>query len=68
GHADLAGLAAPALVIAGAEDVLFPVAGVAAFAAALRGSRFVTIDGAAHAIHTERPAAFVDAVASFLAT
>jgi pimeloyl-ACP methyl ester carboxylesterase len=68
GHADLAGLAAPALVIAGAEDVLFPVAGVAAFAAALRSSRFVAIDGAAHAIHTEQPGAFVDAVASFLGT
>jgi pimeloyl-ACP methyl ester carboxylesterase len=68
GEADLARIAAPALVIAGAEDVLFPVAGVAAFAGALRGSRFMAIDGAAHAIHTEQPSAFVDAVASFLGT
>lgn len=66
GSADLGRLAAPALVIAGAEDILFRADGVAAFAARLPDARFVALEGAAHAVHTEQPRSFVDTVAAFL--
>ena len=66
GSADLGRLAAPALVIAGAEDVLFRAGDVAAFAARLPDARFVALEGAAHAVHTEQPRSFVDTVAAFL--
>jgi pimeloyl-ACP methyl ester carboxylesterase len=67
GRDDLAGIAHPALVIAGREDACFDVEECRAFATALRRGSFVVIEGAAHAIHTEQPKAFVDAVAAFLA-
>lgn len=66
GRADLARIAAPALVIAGTEDLLFRASDVEAFAGQLRGARYTALDGAAHAVHTEQPKAFVDTVASFL--
>jgi pimeloyl-ACP methyl ester carboxylesterase len=66
GHADLAHLAARALVIAGSEDRLFRPADVQAFAGRLRGARFVALGGAAHAVHTEQPKAFVETIAAFL--
>ena len=66
GRADLARIAAPALVVAGREDVVFPEEACRSLAAGLAGAKFVMIDGAAHAIHTEQPKAFVDAVAAFL--
>lgn len=68
GGADLARIAVPTLVIAGAEDVLFPPAEGQALAARIAGARFLAIEGAAHAVHTEQPKAFVDAVTRFLAT
>ena len=67
GSADLSRLATRARVVAGREDMLFPAATCRALAEALPGADLVVIDGAAHAIHTEQPQAFVDAVASFLA-
>jgi pimeloyl-ACP methyl ester carboxylesterase len=66
GRADLVRIACPALVIAGREDILFPPERCAAFAARLPGSKLVVLDGAAHAVHTEQPKAFVGAVAGFL--
>jgi pimeloyl-ACP methyl ester carboxylesterase len=57
---------APALVVAGREDLLFPPDRCAAFAARLPGAKLAVLDGAAHAVHTEQPKAFVDAVAAFL--
>lgn len=66
GRADLARIVAPALVLAGAEDQMFPASDVEAFAAQLHGARFAALAGAAHAVHTEQPKAFVEAVASFL--
>ena len=67
GSADLRGIAVPTLVVAGSEDVLFPPGECEAFARAIPGAAFVAIEGAAHAVHTEQPAAFVDAVARFAA-
>ena len=66
GHADVGRIAARALVVAGREDVLFPVDDCRAFASGLPHATFAVIDGAAHAIHTEQPRAFAGAVAAFL--
>jgi pimeloyl-ACP methyl ester carboxylesterase len=66
GTQDVAAIATPALVLAGREDVVFTPEACAAFAARLPRARLVVLDGTAHAIHTEQPEAFVDAVASFL--
>jgi pimeloyl-ACP methyl ester carboxylesterase len=63
---DVRAIAHPALVVAGREDVLFPPERCAAFAAALPGARSAVIEGAAHAVHTEQPRAFVEAVVGFL--
>ncbi|CAG0996538.1 3-oxoadipate enol-lactonase [Burkholderiales bacterium] len=67
GSGDLSAIAAPTLVVAGREDVLFPATACGAFARRIPGAAFVTIDGAAHAVHTEQPAAFVEAVSRFAA-
>jgi pimeloyl-ACP methyl ester carboxylesterase len=64
GRADLGQIAAPVRVIAGREDARFPPAQCTALAGAL-GTTCVVLDGAAHAVHTEQPRAFVEAVASF---
>ena len=66
GRADLDRIAPRALVFAGREDVLFPVDACRALADALPDAELVVLDGAAHAIHTEQPRAFVAAVADFL--
>lgn len=58
-------ISVPTLVVAGAEDALFPPARCEAFARSIPGASFVRIEGAAHAVHTERAAAFVDAVVRF---
>jgi pimeloyl-ACP methyl ester carboxylesterase len=63
----LASIRAPALVLAGTEDQLFPVAGSAAFAQALPNATFATIEGAAHSIPNEFPQAFTRSVLNFLA-
>jgi pimeloyl-ACP methyl ester carboxylesterase len=66
GVADAARIAVPALVLTGSEDVLFPPAEGEALARRIPGATFKVIDGAAHAIHTEQPKAFVDAVMGFI--
>ena len=67
GGADLAAIAVPTLVVAGREDVLFPAEACEGFARRIPGATFVVVEGAAHAVHTEQPAAFVDAVVRFAA-
>ncbi len=64
----LASIRAPALVLAGTDDQLFPVAGSAAFAQALPCATFEAIDGAAHSMPNEFPQAFTRSVLGFLAT
>ena len=65
-RADAGSIAHPALVVAGREDVLFPPDRCAAFAGSLPHARSIVIEGAAHAVHTEQPKAFVEAVEGFL--
>jgi 3-oxoadipate enol-lactonase len=52
---DLGRIAAPTLVIAGAEDPATPPAFGEAIAAAVPGARFARVDGAAHLANLERP-------------
>lgn len=68
GEPGLPRIAVPTLVLAGSEDALFPLDETRAFAGRIPGARFEAIDGAAHAVHTERPEAFVDAIARFVPT
>ena len=67
GTDDAAAIAVPTLVVAGREDPLFPVERCEAFARSLRTAGFAVIENAAHAVHTEQPAAFVDAIVRFAA-
>jgi pimeloyl-ACP methyl ester carboxylesterase len=56
----------PALVVAGADDVLTPPEEQRALAAAIPGCRFELLTGAGHACAFERPAAFNHVVGEFL--
>jgi len=53
--APLAGIAAPTLVLHGAEDLLVPAANGRALAAAIPGAELVELDGAAHHYSTDQP-------------
>ncbi len=64
--ADDARIACPTLVIAGAEDAVTPPADAFVLEAAIADARAVVIDGAAHIVPAERPAAFVAAAVPFL--
>ena len=66
GRDGLARIAAPTLVLAGGQDLLFPPDECAALAAAIPGARLETIAAAAHAVHTQCPREFCEAVARFL--
>jgi 3-oxoadipate enol-lactonase len=55
---ELAGIAAPTLVIAGSDDPSTPPPVVEAVAAAIPGARFATIANAAHLANVERSADF----------
>jgi len=57
---------APALVLAGREDLLFSAAAGAELAKKLPRGTFLAIDGAAHSIHAEKPERFTEAVIRFL--
>jgi len=63
---DAGNIAAPALVLAGAEDTVTPPAGSRALAAATAGGRYREIPGAGHLSYIEKPAAFNAAVRGFL--
>lgn len=64
--ARLTALAAPVLVVAGADDVLTGLAPVVALADAIPHGRCVVLDGCGHYPWVERPAAFRAAVDPFL--
>lgn len=65
-HERLATLTLPALIMAGELDAKYVEVGQA-MTAAMPCARFVAIEGAGHAAHTERPAACADEVRRFLA-
>jgi 3-oxoadipate enol-lactonase len=63
----LAGVTAPVLVVAGAEDATFPNSETKAMADAIPGARFVVVDGVAHLAALEDPPLINRLVADFLA-
>jgi 3-oxoadipate enol-lactonase len=62
----LGGITVPTLVITGEEDAITPPDEARAMAAAIPGASFVAVPGAGHLSNLERPAAFNDALCSFL--
>ncbi|MFO1413021.1 MAG: alpha/beta hydrolase [Burkholderiales bacterium] len=64
--ARLSSLAARTLVLAGTEDLLFPVAQSAAFAKSIPHATFVAVEGAAHSFPAEIPQVFTQEVLKFL--
>jgi pimeloyl-ACP methyl ester carboxylesterase len=58
----------PMLVITGDDDRLVPTAGTVKLAGELPGAKLVIIQNAGHVPHEEQPAAFMQAVESFLQT
>jgi aminoacrylate hydrolase len=66
GPMDLKAVRCPVLAIAGELDVLARPEAVAAMHAAIGDCRVVTIAGAAHSIHWEKPAATAAAISDFL--
>lgn len=64
--ADLPSIAAPTLVVCGAEDRIVPPARCRDVAAELAGHRYIEIAGAGHALYAEAPAAFDTALTAFL--
>jgi 3-oxoadipate enol-lactonase len=64
---EVAEIAAPTLVIAGAEDPAAPPDQAALLAGAIEGSRLVVLEGAAHIANVEQPEAFSAAVSEHLA-
>ena len=64
---DLSRIAAPTLVLAGAEDPTVTPADAVALAGAIPAARQVTIDRGAHLLNTERPAEFTRALLEHMA-
>ena len=65
-HERIADLGVPVLFVAGSHDQIFPAAALADSAALLPGARYVEIPAAGHSPYFEQPAAWNDAVGSFL--
>lgn len=65
---DLPGVAAPTLVIVGAEDSISTVEETRAMAAAIPGAELVVIEGAGHMSPVEQPDAVTAALAAFMET
>ncbi|MFC2106357.1 alpha/beta fold hydrolase [Candidatus Bipolaricaulota bacterium] len=63
---DASRIRAKTLTMTGSEDLLFPPEQGRALAGELPNAEFQLISNAAHSIHMEAPAAFVDAVLQFL--
>jgi 3-oxoadipate enol-lactonase len=59
-------VACPALVIAGLEDILIPVAESEAMHSAIPRAQFVKLTGAGHLSNMETPDEFSEAVTNFL--
>lgn len=68
GRDRLADVAAPTLVVHGAEDRLVTVDDAAALTAGIPGATRVTVEGAGHLVEVEAPDRFVREVRDFLAT
>ncbi len=66
GREDLGRISAPALVLAGEKDLLFPPDDCRDFASRIPGARFRMLGGAAHSMHAENPRNFAAAVVEFL--
>ena len=62
----LSSIRARTLVLAGTEDLLFPVAASAAFAKSIPHATFSAVEGAAHSIPMEFPQEFARRVLAFL--
>jgi 3-oxoadipate enol-lactonase len=62
----LAAIEAPTLVVAGSDDPSTPKEKVRPIAEAVRGARYVEIEGAAHIANVARPEAFDAAVLEHL--
>jgi len=62
----LAEVAAPTLVVAGAEDESIPAADTDLLVARIPGARGAVLEGAAHLANLERPEAFADAALAHL--
>lgn len=62
----VAGIAAPTLVISGEVDALIPVSDLKAIASAVPGARLVIFVGSGHVVNAEEPQRFRDEVRSFL--
>lgn len=65
-HRLLAAITSPVLVLAGREDATFPVDEVARMAAAIPGSEFVVVEGAAHLLAAEVPDTVNDLISDFI--
>ena len=65
-HALLRRIAAPVLVVAGAEDATFPVAETRAMADSIPNSSFTVLDGVAHLAALEDPARVNELLEEFL--
>lgn len=64
--ADLQRIASPVLLVAGSEDLVFPVQAVQACARALRDSRMNVVQRAGHMMLNEQPAHCAELIAEFL--
>lgn len=64
---ELGRIRAPTLVMAGTEDMLFPVAMCERLARSIPHADSTVVDGAAHGLHLEQPAIFTQRVLAFLA-
>ena len=65
--ADLGAIAAPTLVIAGAQDPVVPPAVAVGLSSGIAGASLLVLGGAAHLANVEQPARFNEAVISHLA-
>lgn len=63
---ELGRIQVPTLIVVGEEDVIAPPAVARAMEAAIPGARLVVLRGAGHLSNLEEPAAFNEALASFL--
>jgi len=62
----LAGIKVPTLVVAGADDAIFPSTEMEGFARAIPNAEFVRVERAGHMTPMENPSAFNDALDRFL--
>ena len=66
-RADIAGIAAPTLCLAGSEDRAAPARTMQRLAEVIPGAHCIVIEGGGHLLHLERPGAFQRALRDFLA-